>query len=74
MTITSSILLLLGLNWGGVTYPWVSVQVLLPLLLGAAIFVVFLVWEAKCAKLPIIPVHIFKNRTVTGVYIATMMK
>jgi hypothetical protein len=47
-------------------------------------------WEAKAAKLPIIPskdvvfqyqtrtnpyeVHIFKYRTVVGVYIATAMK
>lgn len=74
LTIASSILLLLGLNWGGVTYPWISAPVLVPLFLGAAVFVVFLFWEAKFAKLPIIPVHIFKNKTVTGVYIATMMK
>ncbi|KIP12091.1 hypothetical protein PHLGIDRAFT_62405 [Phlebiopsis gigantea 11061_1 CR5-6] len=73
LTIASSILLLLGLNWGGVTYPWQSAQVLVPLLLGAAVFAVFLVWEAKGAKLPIIPLHIFKNGTVVGVYIATAM-
>lgn len=74
LTIASSILLLLGLNWGGVTYPWQSAQVLVPLFLGAAVFAVFLFWEAKFAKLPIIPVHIFKNGTVVGVYIATGMK
>lgn len=74
LTITSSILLLLGLNWGGVTYPWASAAVLVPLLLGAVVFALFLVWEAKFARLPIIPVHIFKNKTVSGVYIATVMK
>ena len=56
------------------TYPWASAHVLVPLILGVVIFVVFIVWEAKYAKLPIIPVHIFKNKTVTGVYIVTMMK
>jgi hypothetical protein len=45
----------LGLNWGGVTYPWTSAAVLAPLILGVAAFVVFFVWEAKFAKLPIIP-------------------
>lgn len=74
LTITSSILLLLGLNWGGVTYPWASAAVLVPLLLGAAVFALFLVWESRYARLPIIPVHIFKNKTVVGVYIATAMK
>lgn len=74
LTIASSILLLLGLNWGGVTYPWTSAAALVPLLLGAAVFALFLVWEAKFARLPIIPVHIFKIKTVSGVYIATVMK
>ncbi|GJE94802.1 MFS general substrate transporter [Phanerochaete sordida] len=73
LTIASSILLLLGLNWGGVTYPWGSAPVLVPLLLGGAVFALFLFWEARFAKLPIIPVHIFKVKTVSGVYIATMM-
>ena len=74
LTIISSILLLIGLNWGGVTYPWASAQVLVPLLLGAFILFLFLIWEAKFAGLPIMPVHIFKNKTVAGVYIATLMK
>lgn len=74
LTIASSILLLLGLNWGGVTYPWGSAPVLVPLFLGAAVLALFLVWEAKFAKLPIIPVHIFKIKTVSGVYISTMLK
>ncbi|KAJ3552656.1 hypothetical protein NM688_g4034 [Phlebia brevispora] len=73
LTIISSILILIGLNWGGVTYPWASVQVLVPLLLGAFILALFLVWEAKFAALPIMPVHIFKNKTVSGVYLATLM-
>ncbi|KDQ58485.1 hypothetical protein JAAARDRAFT_34295 [Jaapia argillacea MUCL 33604] len=73
LTIISSILILLGLTWGGVTYPWVSAQVLVPLILGITVLAVFLLWESKWAKLPIIPVHIFKHSTVSGVYIATLM-
>lgn len=55
LTILASVLLLLGLNWGGTTYPWVSAPVLVTLLLGVGFFVVFIIWEARFAKLPIIP-------------------
>ena len=55
LTIISSILLLMALNWGGVTYPWVSAQVLVPLFLGLLVLVLFLVWEAKFTALPIMP-------------------
>ena len=40
---------------GGVSYPWASVQVLVPLLGGICIFAGFMIWEAKGARLPIIP-------------------
>lgn len=73
LTIASSILILLGLNWGGVTYPWSSAPVLAPLIIGVVILCLFLIWEAKFAALPIIPVHIFRNKTVSGVYIVTLM-
>jgi len=32
--------------------------------------VLFCIWECKGAKLPIVPMHIFKQTTITGVYIA----
>ncbi|KDQ59098.1 hypothetical protein JAAARDRAFT_652302 [Jaapia argillacea MUCL 33604] len=73
LTIISSALLLIGLTWGGVTYPWLSAAVLVPLLLGGVVLVAFLVWEAKWAVIPIIPIHIFKYKTVVGVYITMVM-
>ncbi|KAI0087353.1 MFS general substrate transporter [Irpex rosettiformis] len=73
LTISSSILILLGLNWGGTTYPWASAPVLVTLILGAAILALFIFWEAKFALLPIVPVHIFKNKTVAGVLLLTTM-
>ncbi|KZT23709.1 MFS general substrate transporter [Neolentinus lepideus HHB14362 ss-1] len=72
LTILSSILVLIALTWGGVTYPWASAQVLVPLFLGVLVAAGFVVWEAKFAVLPIIPVHIFRHKTVTGVYICTL--
>jgi hypothetical protein len=38
-----------------VTYPWTSGPVLATLLLGVAVFAVFLLWEAKIPTIPIIP-------------------
>ncbi|KZT66693.1 hypothetical protein DAEQUDRAFT_443061 [Daedalea quercina L-15889] len=45
----------LGLNWGGVSYGWTSAPVLVTLILGVIIYSLFLVWEAKMAKIPIVP-------------------
>jgi MFS family permease len=73
LTILGWVLILLGINWGGVTYPWTSGAVLAPLLLGVATIAVFMLWEAKFAQLPIVPVHIFKYKTVVGVYLCTAM-
>ncbi|KAH8831209.1 MFS general substrate transporter [Flagelloscypha sp. PMI_526] len=73
LAILSSALLVLGLSWGGVTYKWESAPVLIPLVLGAVILGGFVIWEWRFAKLPIVPVHIFANPTVLGVYIAALM-
>ncbi|KIP08458.1 hypothetical protein PHLGIDRAFT_377944 [Phlebiopsis gigantea 11061_1 CR5-6] len=73
LTITASVLLLLGLTWGGVTYSWSSAAVLVPLILGIALFALFLVWEGKFAKLPLVPIRVLKNRTVAGVCISNFM-
>ncbi|TFK50126.1 MFS general substrate transporter [Heliocybe sulcata] len=73
LTILSSILLLIALTWGGVTYSWTSAPVLVPLFLGVATLAVFILWEARYAKIPIVPVHIFRYRTVNGVYISTLL-
>ena len=58
MAIVFSVLLLLGLTWGGVTHPWTSAAVLVPLVLSGVMFVLFLVWEAKFATLPIVPMRV----------------
>ena len=74
LTIASSVLLLLGLTWGGVTHPWSSAAVLVPLVLGVVLFALFLVWEGKFAKLPLVPIRVLRNRTVAGVCISNFMK
>lgn len=46
------------MQWGGYTYPWTSVHVLVPLLLGAVLIILFVVWEAYFAKNPMFPKRI----------------
>lgn len=42
--VVGCVLFLVGVSWGGSTYPWGSAQVLCPLLAGIAVVVVFFVW------------------------------
>ncbi|KAK6536017.1 hypothetical protein TWF281_000263 [Arthrobotrys megalospora] len=50
-----SVLFLIGLNFGGVVYPWRSTRTLVPLLLGASLLVFFIVWEFMFVKVPLFP-------------------
>ncbi|KAJ5201778.1 uncharacterized protein N7498_006441 [Penicillium cinerascens] len=58
--------LLLGLNWGGGEYQWNSVHVIVTLVVGFAISVAFVGWQWKGARVPLVPMHIFKSRIVNG--------
>jgi MFS family permease len=56
------ILVLLPLNWGGVTYPWNSPIVIALFCAGGAVLFIFCMIEWKVASHPIIPFHLFKYR------------
>ncbi|KIK92283.1 hypothetical protein PAXRUDRAFT_147666 [Paxillus rubicundulus Ve08.2h10] len=69
LTLLGSSLVLLPLIWGGVTFPWNSPIVLVSLCSGVLVIIIFCYWEWKCARLPIVPMYIFKDITVSGVYV-----
>ncbi len=57
----SIVSLLLALVWGGVDYPWTSIQIvglLATALIGSGLFI----WRERVAKEPILPLSLFKNR------------
>ncbi|KAI0244631.1 hypothetical protein L0F63_005493 [Massospora cicadina] len=56
------LMLVLGLNWGGQVYPWVSAQVLATLMVGLGLLSIFMWYEARTLT-PILPLRIF-NRNV----------
>ncbi|KAJ7830340.1 MFS general substrate transporter [Mycena olivaceomarginata] len=70
LTLAGCALFILPLIWGGVTFPWKSAVVLAPLVSSLVVVGIFCFWEWKGARLPIIPMYIFKHSTVTGVFIA----
>ncbi|KAJ6557902.1 major facilitator superfamily domain-containing protein [Mycena capillaripes] len=69
LTLSGCTLLMLPLIWGGVTFPWKSSIVLAPLLSGFVVVAIFCFWEWKGARLPIVPMYIFRHSTVTGVFV-----
>jgi EmrB/QacA subfamily drug resistance transporter len=58
----ATVCLLLGLTWGGVTYPWDSAQVIGILAAAAALYITFIVNERFFAVEPILPLDLFKNQ------------
>ena len=54
---------LLGLEYGGVTYPWKSATVISLIVAGAVTVFLFFVNEWKFAKYPVLPLRLFKTRT-----------
>lgn len=59
---TGLVVFLIGMNWGGGSYPWKSGHVLGALFAGFFTLVGFCFWEAYCGlEYPLIPMRLFKN-------------
>ncbi|KAK2036645.1 MFS general substrate transporter [Colletotrichum somersetense] len=66
LTSSSAVLLLLiPISGGGSYFPWNSAMVISMLTIGAISLVSFVFVEWKFAKLPMMPVSIFKNKVIT---------
>lgn len=61
--------LLLGISWGGVLHPWASAQTLVPIFIGVASCVGFILYEAYLAKEPLIPLSLFNTTTANVSYL-----
>ncbi|KIX96769.1 uncharacterized protein Z520_07489 [Fonsecaea multimorphosa CBS 102226] len=68
------VLLLVALEAGGYSYPWKSARVICPLIIGVLLIVVFVVWEWKFARFPMVPGALFKGQKLVtvGYLIATV--
>jgi hypothetical protein len=61
--ITGAVLLLLGLQMGGVQHSWSSPIILSFLICGVLLVAIFAIVEWKVAKYPLIPLRVLSNRT-----------
>ncbi|KAK3382561.1 major facilitator superfamily domain-containing protein [Lasiosphaeria ovina] len=60
--IGGTLMVLLGLEFGGVTNPWDSVTVIALIVFGVVTIALFIVIEMKVAKFPVIPMRLFRSR------------
>lgn len=60
--IGGTVMFLLGLEFGGITYPWNSVKVICLIVFGAVMILLFALNEWKLAIYPVIPLHVFSKR------------
>jgi MFS family permease len=58
-----SVMILLGLNLGGVVSPWASPKVICLIVFGLLVGIVFVFYEAKVATSPLMPMHILRRRS-----------
>lgn len=69
-------LIIIGTSWGGATYPWTAVEVLIPLIVGSVLFVLFFIYEYFLApgrilarafpqQAPMIPSSLFAKTDAT---------
>ncbi|KAJ0421081.1 major facilitator superfamily domain-containing protein [Aspergillus carlsbadensis] len=56
-----SIMVLLGLDFGGDTFPWDSPKVICLIVFGALMSIAFIYSEKRLAKYPLMPLEIFKS-------------
>ncbi|KAF2723309.1 MFS general substrate transporter [Polychaeton citri CBS 116435] len=59
----ATLMFLFGLQYGGVTFPWDSAAVICLIVFGIATFCIFLFWEYRYAKYPIMTLELFSNPT-----------
>ncbi|KAJ2158402.1 hypothetical protein GGF46_003807 [Coemansia sp. RSA 552] len=58
------VMVLLALNFGGQQYSWTSAAVLCLLLFGIVVVGIFVLYEGKVPREPVMPLRLFKNRNV----------
>ncbi|CZR52195.1 related to MFS transporter [Phialocephala subalpina] len=63
------LMLLLGLDFGGATFPWSSPQVICLVLFGSLMSIFFVFSEKRLAKYPLMPLEIFRESSNVAVLV-----
>lgn len=64
-----TVMVLLGLDFGGATFPWSSPKVICLIVFGCLMSLFFIYSEKRLAKYPLMPLGIFKNRSNMACFI-----
>ena len=67
------LMLLLGLNFGGVVFPWSSPKVIVLIAVGLLMTIVFVFSEKKLAKYPLVPLRLLTHRSNVACFIITFV-
>ncbi|KAJ4113949.1 hypothetical protein NW768_011479 [Fusarium equiseti] len=67
--IGGTLLVLLGVEFGGITYPWSSPTIVCLLVVGATLAGLFILIEARYATYPVVPLSLFANRSNLGTFV-----
>ncbi|KAJ7166131.1 MFS multidrug transporter [Mycena filopes] len=63
IVVVGTVLALIAMSWAGTRYPWRSVEVLVPFILGIVLLAAFVVYEFNVPQHPTVPRDIVGNRT-----------
>jgi hypothetical protein len=69
LIVGSALMILLALEFGGVTYPWSSATVICLLTFGTVVVGIFILNEWKLATNPVIPLRLFVNWSSVASYV-----
>ena len=61
--VAGTAMFLIGLTYGGVTFPWDSSTVVCLIIFGLITFAIFIICEWKLAEMPIMPLRLFNNHS-----------
>jgi hypothetical protein len=70
--LAGTLLLLLGLDFGGANFPWSSPKVICLIVFGSFMVAFFLYSEKKLARYPFIPITIFNNRSNNATFLVAI--
>ncbi|GKT55991.1 major facilitator superfamily transporter [Colletotrichum tofieldiae] len=73
LNMASTLLVLIPLSGGGVSYPWSSPFVIAAVTVGAFLGVLFVLYEWKLAKLPIMPLRLYQAPHCSYLYGQTFL-
>ncbi|KAH6999963.1 major facilitator superfamily domain-containing protein [Ilyonectria destructans] len=70
----ASVSILIALTWAGPIYPWADARILVPLFLGVAGLVGFVLYEGSGIPIdPVMPIRLFPHRTARIIYFQTFL-